>query len=142
MLSQPGKFKLILKSRKGFVKLALQSGASLVPVISFGENDIYNLSELRHTNLYQKFNNFMLKYGGWTIPMFYGRGIFSDGPGLMPYNRPIDVVVGEPMDVPFNPEFSDEDVNYYHHEYVLALTKLFYENVDKYTPGVELEIVD
>ncbi|CAF5165289.1 unnamed protein product, partial [Rotaria magnacalcarata] len=32
---------LYLKSRKGFIQLALKYGASIVPVISFGENELY-----------------------------------------------------------------------------------------------------
>jgi hypothetical protein len=32
---------IYIKKRKGFVHLALQSGAHLVPVYSFGENDSY-----------------------------------------------------------------------------------------------------
>ena len=33
---------LILRRRKGFVKLALQAGADLVPVMAFGENEQYH----------------------------------------------------------------------------------------------------
>ncbi|CAJ1342941.1 unnamed protein product [Effrenium voratum] len=39
----PGSNKLILGNRKGFVKLALQTGTSLVPVFSFGETDLFGV---------------------------------------------------------------------------------------------------
>lgn len=39
--ARPGNFTLVLKNRKGFVRLALQHGADLVPAYSFGENDLY-----------------------------------------------------------------------------------------------------
>lgn len=41
----PGKNTLVLKRRKGFVKIALQTGASLVPVYAFGENNMYRQIE-------------------------------------------------------------------------------------------------
>lgn len=37
----PDTYKFVLKTRKGFVRIALKTGASLVPAISFGENNTF-----------------------------------------------------------------------------------------------------
>ena len=42
LYSAPGTMDLVLHRRTGFVRVALQTGASLVPVINFGENELYN----------------------------------------------------------------------------------------------------
>ena len=42
LYSAPGTMDLVLRRRTGFVRVALQTGASLVPVINFGENELYN----------------------------------------------------------------------------------------------------
>jgi 2-acylglycerol O-acyltransferase 2 len=51
--------------------------ASLVPVLSFGENEVYDLVHARkgsHTHAFQqKLKNMF----GWTIPLFSGRGVFN-----------------------------------------------------------------
>lgn len=39
--AHPGYHTLVLKSRKGFIKKALKTGAYLVPVYSFGENEVF-----------------------------------------------------------------------------------------------------
>ncbi|PIO65314.1 diacylglycerol acyltransferase [Teladorsagia circumcincta] len=52
--AHPGHHKLVLKSRKGFVREALKTGAYLVPVYSFGENEIFKQIARRE------------KYGGAT----------------------------------------------------------------------------
>ncbi|KHJ83831.1 diacylglycerol acyltransferase [Oesophagostomum dentatum] len=39
--AHPGYHVLTLKSRRGFVREALKTGAYLVPVYSFGENDLF-----------------------------------------------------------------------------------------------------
>lgn len=43
----PKAYKFVLKNRKGFVRIALKTGASLVPGISFGENDIFTVTRFR-----------------------------------------------------------------------------------------------
>jgi 2-acylglycerol O-acyltransferase 2 len=40
--ARPYSLRLILKHRKGFFKMAIRTGADLVPVLAFGENDIYD----------------------------------------------------------------------------------------------------
>lgn len=46
-LSANDAYKFVLKSRKGFVRIALRTGASLVPAISFGENNTFELDGWR-----------------------------------------------------------------------------------------------
>ncbi|BGP44582.1 diacylglycerol O-acyltransferase 1 [Rhodotorula kratochvilovae] len=82
--AHPGTADLTLKRRKGFIKLAIRSGAHLVPVFSFGENDIFNqLSNERGTRLYNLQKRFQALFG-FTLPIFFGRGLFNFG-------RPIKV---------------------------------------------------
>ena len=45
LLSMNNEHKVYLKSRKGFVKLAIQYGAHLVPMYCFGENECYTTSK-------------------------------------------------------------------------------------------------
>ncbi|KDD73424.1 diacylglycerol acyltransferase, partial [Helicosporidium sp. ATCC 50920] len=41
LYARPGRHELVLRRRQGFVKLALDTGASLVPVYCFGENNTF-----------------------------------------------------------------------------------------------------
>jgi 2-acylglycerol O-acyltransferase 1 len=45
-LAKPGAMELVLAKRKGFVKVAIETGADLVPVIGFGENEIWGLARV------------------------------------------------------------------------------------------------
>lgn len=42
LLAAPGRMDLVLNRRKGFVRVALRAGAALVPVLAFGENEMYS----------------------------------------------------------------------------------------------------
>ena len=43
-LTISGKYRYVLKNRKGYARIALETGTSLVPVINFGENETLSKS--------------------------------------------------------------------------------------------------
>ncbi|CAF1005135.1 unnamed protein product [Adineta steineri] len=109
---------LYLKKRKGFVELVLKHGASLVPVISFGENELYQRSTC------------------FNLP--WGRFIFRH----IPLRRSIITVVGKPIHVKQNINPISQDIDQIHNEYIRAVEQLFEFNKNKYDLGhVNLEIV-
>lgn len=129
--ARPGTADLTLRKRLGFIKVAIQHGcvgiagppspsyspldrADLVPVFSFGENDVsatrvFVVIELLIDNvpcvrqiyeqmpnekgttvytLQKKFQNVF----GFTLPLFHGRGLLNYNLGLLPYRRRIVAV--------------------------------------------------
>ncbi|CAF1137013.1 unnamed protein product [Rotaria sordida] len=118
---------LTLKTRKGFIKIGLVHGASLVPVFSFGENDLYNqISNPRGSKLRQ-FQMLLQKKLGYSTPFFRGRGIFQYAFGFLPQRHPIDTYVGSPIELPKlkKEDITSEIIDKYHQIYMDALTNLF-----------------
>jgi len=75
--AKPGQIKLVLKRRKGFIKLAIRNGADLVPVLGFGENDLYEQFQPDKHPFVHKFQMLVKKWVGFTIPLFHARGVFN-----------------------------------------------------------------
>lgn len=124
--THPGTLRLVLNRRKGFIKMAIREGADLVPVLCFGENDIYEqLDQERHPRLH-KFQLFFKKMMGFTVPVFHARGIFNYDVGMMPYRRPMNIVVGKPIEVKQQkgkPE--DAYIDEIHEQYVNELQNIW-----------------
>nr|XP_054103860.1 2-acylglycerol O-acyltransferase 3 isoform X2 [Callithrix jacchus] len=158
LYSVPGKHCLTLRKRKGFVRLALRHGASLVPVYSFGENDIFRLKAFA-TGSWQHWCQLTFKkLMGFSPCIFWGRSLFSATSwGLLPFAVPITTVgeclppggrlpaaawasgtschpclplpaVGRPIPVPQRLHPTEEEVSHYHALYMMALEKLFEEH--------------
>lgn len=126
---RPGKNVVTLKQRKGFVRIALQHGADLVPVYSFGENEAYKQVVFEEGSWGRWVQRKFQKYIGFAPCVFHGCGFFSaESWGLVPYSNPITTVVGEPITVPKMEQPSQKDVDLYHSMYLTSLEKLF----DKY----------
>ncbi|NXL01266.1 DGAT2 acyltransferase, partial [Mesembrinibis cayennensis] len=130
---RPGVTTLILKNRKGFVRMALQHGAYLVPSFSFGENDLFRQVVFEEGSWMRSIQQRFQKMMGFAPCIFYGRGLTSvRSRGFLPYARPITTVVGEPVTVPKIEDPSCETVDMYHEMYIRSLLKLFNENKTKY----------
>ena len=123
--AQPGNMRLILQERKGFIKIAIRTGADLVPVLCFGENDLYDQLPPREHPFVHQIQMFILKVWKFTLPFMHGRGIFNYDVGLMPYRRPMDIVVGAPIKVEQSMATDQEYVDQLHDLYVEELEKLW-----------------
>lgn len=141
--AQPGQMRLILKERKGFIKLAVRTGADLVPVLAFGENEIYDQLRPKEHPLVHKIQMFVLKVWKFTLPFLHGRGIFNYDVGLMPYRQPLNVVVGAPIKVQQYKRIDDQEIDRLHDLYVEELMKLWNRYKDEFLPDrkEELEIL-
>ncbi|KAI1470266.1 DAGAT-domain-containing protein [Daldinia caldariorum] len=130
--AQPGLMRLILKERKGFVRIAIRTGADLVPVLAFGENNLYDQLHPKEHPLVHNFQMFVLKVWKFTLPFLHGRGIFNYDVGLMPYRRPLNVVVGAPIKVTQSPVVDQAEVDRLHDLYVTELEKLWDQYKDQF----------
>lgn len=138
--ARPGTCNILLKNRKGFIKIALKSGASLVPVFSFGENEIFDQITGSRIRWFQDRLRTVL---GLAPCIIKGRGFFQYSVGLLPQRRPIITVVGKPIPVPKIEIPTQELINEYHQKYVDALFSLFNKYKGKYHPkgnNIELNI--
>eukprot|EP01138_Halocafeteria_seosinensis_P007347 gb/GECG01007511.1/.p1 GENE.gb/GECG01007511.1/~~gb/GECG01007511.1/.p1 ORF type:complete len:360 (+),score=37.50 gb/GECG01007511.1/:1-1080(+) len=137
--SAPGTDRIVLRKRKGFVKLALKYGAKLVPTYTFGNTDLFQTY-----GILSSFRMWLAKNFYICLPIYHGPW-FS----MFPYQRPLVVAVGRPIDVEkaaLNEKggLLDESlVNKYHERYMEALTKLYERFKDKggYSPSRKLEII-
>lgn len=140
--AQPHNVRLILKRRKGFVKLAVRTGADLVPVLSFGENELYEQVRKDEHPYVHRAQLLVKKIMGFTIPLFHARGVFNYDVGMMPYRRPLNIVVGHPIHVE-QCEYDQPDPEYVdklHEQYIQELERLWEEHREEFSPESEPEL--
>ncbi|KAL4169495.1 hypothetical protein KRP22_010414 [Phytophthora ramorum] len=107
---------------KGFIRLAIEHGVPLVPVLSFKEGEMMDNVQA------PMMQRWFVKKLAFPFPYFpYGRA-------LLPIPRKVDipVVVGEPLDVPHIENPTQEDVDKVHAKYFSVLQEMF----DKYKDEV------
>jgi hypothetical protein len=121
MRTQTGVEEVFLLKRFGFVKLAMQHGAALVPTYAFGTVDLYDITAAQHA----------VNSRGWLWNLSKRYGIamprYSGSFGFVPKRCQTDLVFGAPLEFPcLKPgEPTDAEVQVAHAAYVAALRKLF-----------------
>jgi hypothetical protein len=161
--AKPGVIELVLKKRRGFVRLAIKHGSvvlarstrhhcvtgtaaavcrvSLVPVLSFGENDVFKQVDYKQGSLLSRVQQRIKDTLSFALPLVYGRGFLEPHFGIMPFRRPIVSVVGKPVPVERAEEPTREQIDEVHARYVAALHKLFDEHKDEHC-ATEMHIVE
>ncbi|KAK5090460.1 diacylglycerol O-acyltransferase 1 [Lithohypha guttulata] len=148
--AQPHHLKLVLNSRKGFVKIAIRQGADLVPVLAFGENELYEQVDSQEHPFIHRFQMIVKKAMGFTVPLFHARGIFNYDVGLMPYRRAMNIVVGKPIAVKqqggagSDGKVDEAYLDEVHKAYVDELINMWNEHKDTFAKDRlgELEVVE
>lgn len=93
---------VVLSDRKGFVRLALETGSPLVPVYVFNERKAYRVNNFV-TSIVSTLLKRLLNVG---IPLVVGRWLFT----LMPFAVPVTLVFGRPIPVPLEFKRSFEEL--------------------------------
>ena len=137
----PSSLRLILGRRKGFVKLAIRTGADLVPVLAFGENELYDQVQPEQHPLIHKMQLLVKKFMGFTVPLFHARGVFNYDIGVMPYRRPLNIVVGKPIKVEQASKPSEPYIAELHELYVKELQRIWEEWKDEFAMEVTKDFV-
>jgi len=149
--------ELVLKKRHGFIRLAIESGSLVVPILSFGENgttcvlnvkanriDLFQQAVKSPDSLLYKFQGAIKKLTGFTTPVVWARGVFNYDFGLMPWRHEINTVVGRPIEVKKMAKATEEEVLRVQALYIEELKRIWNEWKDVYATDriSELEIVE
>jgi len=123
MYTTKGRDIIVLRKRKGFIRLALSYGVDIVPVFGVGNSDTYTTY-----GFMARQRQWLQKRFGVALPIFHGRWFTP-----LPYKVPIKTLIGEPIPTP-KPKVKgekpgDELVDKYHAMYIDALKKLHAEHV-------------
>ena len=119
--SKPANHTIVLKNRKGLVKLAVETNADMCPCYVFGGTDFfYNLATNQGflSSFSRKFRiGFTLFWGRWRLPI--------------PFAPRVTMVIGRPIAVPHIPdddEKKSQTIEAMHAAFLSGMTALF----DKY----------
>ncbi|EPB68262.1 diacylglycerol acyltransferase [Ancylostoma ceylanicum] len=139
--AHPGHHILTIYRRKGFIRLALETGANLIPCYSFGENDLFKQADNPKGSTIRMIQTTLKNVLGISPPIFHGRGVFNYNFGLLPFRKPINTVLGAPIKVTKVTNPTQEQIDELHKTYIMKLQELFESNKTKYGVPAQAQLV-
>jgi len=118
----PKEDALVLKSRRGFIRLGLERGLNVVPCYTFGETDVLCPDEPKPGSKLFNFQRNMQQVLGLNVdpamPLFPRQDV------------PVSTIIGSPLQLPKISQPTEEEVDVWLHRYINALKALH----SKYEP--------
>lgn len=131
LLTRQGEDVLVLSRRKGFIRLALMYGCDVVPIFGVGNSDLFKTYELG-----SGMRMWLQKRLHISIPMFHGRYLTP-----LPYRVPIQVLVGEPLQMPEPKKRGDRPDDKLVEKYLQKYIERVKELHKNHTTGRKLTII-
>lgn len=122
-----GKTTLILNRRNGFLKLALETGTSIIPVFTFGENDKFTSFTCKNNIIFELFHRLT---GLWMPIIKYN--LFESN---------IISVIGKPIHVEKNINYNENDIFILKEKYKNNLNTLFEKFKHKHENYIDRSLI-
>jgi 1-acyl-sn-glycerol-3-phosphate acyltransferase len=116
--------QVVIERRQGFCRIALETGASLVPCYMFGANELYH-RKFGPDSLAAKISR------ACHISFVYWTGRFGVPFGFLPCNQRLVVALGTPIDVEKKESPTKEEIDELHTKFTVALRELFNQHKHK-----------
>lgn len=133
----PKQYRFVLKDRKGFIKIAFKTGTPLVPAISFGENDIFELIYHAPGTIIRYIQDTFKRLTRFAPVILVGRGFLQYNFGIIPRRHPITTVIGAPIHLEKNLNPTAAEINEVHEIFCKRLIELFETHKSKYVEDYE-----
>eukprot|EP00553_Chaetoceros_curvisetus_P002823 CAMPEP_0204628580 /NCGR_PEP_ID=MMETSP0717-20131115/16159_1 /ASSEMBLY_ACC=CAM_ASM_000666 /TAXON_ID=230516 /ORGANISM="Chaetoceros curvisetus" /LENGTH=148 /DNA_ID=CAMNT_0051645231 /DNA_START=116 /DNA_END=562 /DNA_ORIENTATION=+ len=118
LMNEPEDLVLYLRKRKGFIKLALEYGATIVPTFTFGLDGAFAC----HIPRGDMINKLSSKIG-FLPAIFWGRWYIPFG---IPRPKKLHVVIGKPIHIPhIEKDIGSDDIEKYHRIVLEEYEKMF-----------------
>ncbi|CAL8071230.1 unnamed protein product [Calicophoron daubneyi] len=125
--ANPGSYRLHVKDRQGFFRLALKHGAPMIPCISFGETGMFKQIANPPGSTVRKIQDWWVS--ATTLPLYLFRGF-----NVIPRRIPVTTVVGAPIPCEEISNPTDEQIDEVKMRYLDSLKKLFFKYKPLYDP--------